>query len=84
MSDQPPEPEYTPGCKPHRDRVRDIDTILPVGKTGAVCIEDTPEHIAWYLHEIAKYPRLKVMGQGRLGAGIYTIKVRKEPERGAD
>ncbi len=75
----PPEPPCPPDRKPHRDRVKEIDALLPEGKTGAVCIDDTPEHRAFYLHELAKYPRLKVVWQGVTLPGVYTIKVRKEP-----
>lgn len=74
---QPPEPPYPPDRKSHRDRVRGIEEILPVGKTGAICIDDTPEHRAWYLYEIAKYPTMQILDQGVLAKGIYTIKVHK-------
>ena len=76
---QPPCPECPPGRKPHAERVGEIDRLLKVGHTGAVCIDDTPVHRAWYLHEIGKYPKLKVVFQGRLGQGIYVIKVEKLP-----
>jgi hypothetical protein len=59
--------------------VKEIDAILPEGKTGGICIDNTPQHRAWYLHEIAKYPRLKVVCQGDLTPNVYVIKVRKEP-----
>ena len=78
----PPEPPclaHPIGRRPHAERVREIDARLPEGKTAAVCIDDTPEHRAWYLHELGKYNRLEVVDQGILSTGIYTIKVRKLP-----
>lgn len=57
----------------------DADKLLPEGKVAGICIDDTAEHIEWYLHELAKYPRLKVLSHGKLGPGLYIIKVRKEP-----
>jgi hypothetical protein len=74
---QPPEPECPPGRKPHPQRVREINALLKVGQTGAICIDDSPRHRAWYLHEIGKYPTLEVAYQGRLMSGVYMIKVRK-------
>lgn len=74
---QPPEPDCPPGRKPHADRVKEIDLILPEGKTGGICVDNTPVNVAWYLHEIAKYPRLVVESQGKLTKGVYIIKVRK-------
>lgn len=75
----PPEPPCPPDRKPHKERVRDIEAMLPEGKTGAVCIDDTPEHRAWYLAEISKYPRLTITGQGVLAKGIYAFRVLKGP-----
>jgi len=77
----PPEPPCPLDRKPHRERVKEIDAMLPEGKTASVCIDNTPEHRAWYLHEIAKYPRLTIESQGDLTSEIYVIKVRKEPSR---
>jgi hypothetical protein len=76
---EPVEPHCPAGRKPHRDRVKEIDGMLREGMTAAVAIDDTEEHKAWYLHEIAKYKRLSVIFQGRLGEGVYVIKVRKGP-----
>ncbi len=76
---EPPEPTCPSDRKPHRERVRDINDMLPEGKTGGICIDDTPEHRAWYLHELAKYPRLTVTYHGRLMSGVYIIKVLKGP-----
>lgn len=76
---EPPEPTCPPDRKPHHVRVRDIDAILPEGKTGAVCIDNTPEHRAWYMHEIGKYHRLEVVYEGALNEDVYIIKVRKLP-----
>ena len=82
---EPKEPPCPSDRKPHRDRVREIDAMLPEGKTGAICIDNTEEHRAWYLHELKKYPRLIIEYQGVLvdegivGDGIYLIKVRKGP-----
>ncbi len=73
------EPPCPPGRKPHCERVRDIEAMLPEGQTGGIVIDDTPEHREWYLDEIAKYPRLQVTGQGVLGLGAYVIKVLKLP-----
>ncbi len=81
---EPTEPSCPPDRKPHRDRVRDIDALLAEGTTAVVCIDNTPEHRAWYLHELAKYPRLTIEAQGVLvsdGSGVYVIRVRKEPSR---
>ncbi len=77
--DEPKEPPCPPDRRPHRERVREIEAMLPEGKTGAICIDDTPEHRAWYLAEVAKYPRLKIVDQGELTPCVYVIKVRKEP-----
>jgi hypothetical protein len=79
MCDLPPEPVCQPGRKPHPQRVREIHDILPEGKSGGICIDDTPEHRAWYLHELTKYPRLIIESQGPIGGGIYVIRVRKGP-----
>jgi hypothetical protein len=79
MSKEPKEPTCPPDRKPHGDRVKKIDAMLPEGKTGAICIDNTPEHKAWYLHELAKYPRLIIEFQGDLTLDIYIIKVRKGP-----
>ena len=65
--------------RPHRDRVKEIDKILPEGKTAGVCIDNTEEHRVWYLHEIAKYPRLVIEYKGDLSSEIYVIRVRKGP-----
>lgn len=81
----PKEPVAPTGTRPHRDRVREIDRALMEGQTGGICIDDTEEHRAWYLHEITKYPCLTIEYQGALilnakpGTGIYLIKVRKGP-----
>ena len=78
--DCPPKcPPCPPNRRPHWERVRDIDRLLQEGKTGAICIDDTPEHRAWYLHELTKYPHLKIVDQGDELPGVYVIKVRKEP-----
>ena len=77
----PPEPPCPPDRKPHRDRVKEIDAMLPEGKTGGICIDNTPEHKAWYLHELTKYPRLAIEFQGLLHPDVYVIRVRKEPSR---
>jgi hypothetical protein len=76
---EPQEPPCPSDRKPHKERVNDIDNLLLEGQTGAICIDDTPEHIAWYLHELAKYPRLTVVHRELLAEGVYLIKVRKEP-----
>lgn len=78
---EPKEPPCPKGRKPHRDRVREVDAMLPEGKTGAICIDNTEEHKAWYLHELKKYPRLIIEYQGDLDKTgmIYLIKVRKGP-----
>lgn len=76
---EPKEPPCPPDRKPHRQRVKEIEAMLVEGKTGAIVIDDTPEHRAWYLHEVAKHPRLRMLDQGVLAPGIYVIKVRKEP-----
>jgi hypothetical protein len=76
---EPQEPPCPAGRKPHRERVKQIHDMLPTDKTGAVCIDDTEEHRAWYLHEIAKYPRLVIVDQGPMKQGIYIIKIRKLP-----
>ncbi len=74
-----PEPPCPPDRKPHRDRVKQINDMLPEGKTGAVVIDDTPGHRAWYLSEISRYPRLTVTDQGVMFNGAYVIKVAKGP-----
>lgn len=51
--------------------------MLSEGQTGALCIDDTPEHRAWYLHELSKYPKLTVVEQWQLLDGVYAIKVKK-------
>ncbi len=72
----PPEPPCPEGRRPHRERVADIDRMLKEGQTGGIAIDDTPEHRAWYLHELTKYSRLTVEFQGVLSPGVYVIKVR--------
>lgn len=74
-------PDCPADRKPHPERVKEIDKLLPEGKTGAVCIDNTEVHKAWYLHELQKYPRLTIVFQGALTKDIYVIKVRKEPSR---
>lgn len=78
MSDQPQEPECPPGRVPHKERIEKISSTLLAGQTGAVCIDDTPIHREWYLHELANRPGLSIVYQGVLSPGIYMIKVRKE------
>lgn len=73
----PKEPHCPPGRRPHRERVKEIDSMLPEGKTAGVCIDNTPGHVEWYLHEIAKYPRLLVEFKGDLTKDIYVIRVKK-------
>jgi hypothetical protein len=75
----PPEPPCPADRKPHRDRVADIHRLLPEGKVGGVLIDNTDEHREWYLHEIGKYPRLRVEYQGALSDALYLIRVRKLP-----
>lgn len=75
----PREPACPPGMRPHRVRVKMIHDALQEGMTGAICIDNTPEHVAWYLAELAKYPRLEVLLKGELSPAIYSIKVRKRP-----
>lgn len=62
-------------------RVAIIDATLREGHTAAVAIDNTPEHRAWYLHEIGKYPQLAVEFQGDLNRDVYIIKVRKLPSQ---
>jgi hypothetical protein len=71
----PPEPPTD--RRPHRDRIADIAKMCPVGKIAAVAIDDTPEHRAYYLHELGKYKDISVVGQGVLAEGVYVIKVTK-------
>lgn len=77
---EPKEPPCPPDRRPHRERIPEIVKQLPAGKTAAVCIDDTPEHIAWYRHEIKKYPELFFEGEGPSEeiTGVYIFKVRKE------
>jgi hypothetical protein len=77
---EPKEPHCPAGKVPHRERVREIDARLPEGKSGGVCIDNTPEHTTWYLHEIGKYPRLVVEFKGVLSKDVYLIRVRKVPQ----
>ncbi len=80
MSDEDPkEPPCPAGRVPHRKRVRKIDQLLREGQVGGIVVDDTPEHRAWYLHEIKKYPRLAVDYEGVLAEGMYLIRVRKGP-----
>ena len=80
---EPKEPDCPAGRKPHRERVAEINKILPKGKTAGICIDNTPEHRAWYLHELTKYQSLKVVYQGPLRMDnipddmVYLIKVEK-------
>lgn len=78
---EPKEPDHPSGSRPHKDRIRLIEATLGEGKTGAICIDNTDGHRAWYLHEIAKYPRLALEYQGNLTKEIYLIKVRKLPSQ---
>jgi hypothetical protein len=73
----PKEPSCPAGRKPHSQRVKEIAEILPVDKTGGIAIDNTPEHIAWYLHEIAKYKQLIVEAKDEMSKDIYVIRVRK-------
>ena len=77
MNPQPKEPPCPPGRKPHRERVKQIDAMLPEGKTGGICIDNTEEHKTWYLHELTKYPRLQIEYQCELNPDVYVIRVRK-------
>jgi hypothetical protein len=79
MSNEPPEPSCPPGRRPHADRVKEINDLLPEGKVGGIVIDNTPDHKAWYLHELTKYPRLTVEYQGDLSKDAYLIRVRKGP-----
>jgi hypothetical protein len=72
----PPCPD---GRKPHRDRVREISAMMVEGQMAGIAIDNTPEHIEWYLHELTKYPRLTVRYRGALGDGVYIIKVQQGP-----
>lgn len=72
------EPPCPPDRKPHSERVKEIDDQLPEGKIAGVAIDNTPEHKEWYLAEIAKYPRLKVLGHCAMSKLIYIIRVQKE------
>lgn len=78
---EPKEPDHSPGSRPHSDRIRLIESTLREGKTGAICIDNTEEHRAWYLHEIAKYLTLRIEYQGNLTDLIYLIKVKKLPSQ---
>lgn len=73
------EPDVPAGRRPHRDRVKDIADLLKVGKTGGICIDNTEEHKAFYLHELSKYPKLNVVYQGNLTKDTYLIKVERLP-----
>lgn len=73
----PKMPSYPEDRKPHDERVKEINDTLPKGKTGAICIDNTEEHKAWYLYELTKYPLLKIVLQGELNPDIYMIKVEK-------
>jgi len=79
MANEPQEPPCPAGRRPHKERVRMIADKLKEGQTAGVCIDNTEQHKAFYLHEIAKYPRLVVEFQGELTADIYVIKVLKGP-----
>lgn len=73
----PKEPTNPPGTRPHRERVMEIAHWLQVGQTGAICVDVGNEE--WYLHEVAKYPRLLVMDHGPGPVdGVYTIRVKKK------
>lgn len=73
----PSEPPCPADRKPHRERIADIARMCPAGKVAAVAIDDTPEHRAYYLHELAKYKDLSIVGQGTLTDGVYIINVTK-------
>lgn len=74
---EPPMPECPTDRVPHPLRVKRINAMLRENQTGAIAIDDTPIHQAWYLHEVAKYPTLQVVDQGVAMPGVYVIKVRK-------
>lgn len=78
MTEQPPvEPPSPVGRKSHRDRIADIVRLLPTGKTGAVCIDNTPEHRAYYRHRLSNCRQVKIVYEGKLSPDIYLIKVEK-------
>jgi hypothetical protein len=74
---EPSEPSCPADRRPHRDRIADIAKMCPAGKVAAVAIDDTPEHRAYYLHELAKYKDVSIVDQGSLGGGVYIIRVTK-------
>jgi len=78
---EPKEPIAPAGRKPHKQRVKEIDAMLPEGKVGGIVIDNTEEHKAWYLHELTKYPRLLIDYQGDLTESTYLIRVRKLPSQ---
>ncbi len=77
MSDVP-EPKCPAGRRPHRDRIADIIKLCPTGgKTAGVVVDNTPEHIAYYLAELAKHPEISILFQGKLTDESYLIKITK-------
>lgn len=72
-----PEPPCPVDRKPHRERISEIVRQCPLDKTAAVCIDNTPEHIAYYLQELGKHKEISVVFQGQLTPDIYLIKITK-------
>ncbi len=77
MAPEPPEPPCPADRKPHRDRIQEIVQICPLNKTAGVCIDNTPEHRAYYLHQLGKYKEISVVFQGALTPYTYLIKITK-------
>lgn len=75
--DEPAEPPCPSDRRPHRDRIADIVRLLPLNKTAGVCIDNTPEHRAYYLHQLSKYREISIIYQGELNKDVYVIKITK-------
>ncbi len=78
MNEEPEMPPCPAGRRPHAERVSEINLLLKPGMTAVICIDNTEIHKAWYLHELAKYPTLKIVSQSEMHQDIWLIKVRKE------
>lgn len=72
-----PEPSCPADRVPHRDRILEIVRLCPTNKTAGVCIDNIPEHIAYYLQELSKYKEIGIVYEGKLSPEIYLIKVTK-------
>lgn len=77
---EPQEPTCPAGRLPHRQRIATIAAKMkeaPPGFTASVCIDNKPEHRAYYLHQLGMVPELEIVDEGELTPILYAIKVKR-------